>query len=121
MDGAHVNSPSALKDCVWDSYTCTLGWYVQGAWPEYNDGTNVNSVHRSKDSTLLAAADDVGRVKVFRYPCLAKGADYVPCRGHNHAIGEVRFTTDDKYMVTVGQKVREGGREGGRRHRRTEL
>ena len=26
MDGAHVNSPSALKDCDWYSYTCTLGW-----------------------------------------------------------------------------------------------
>ena len=26
MDGAHVNSPSALKDCEWDSHTCALGW-----------------------------------------------------------------------------------------------
>ena len=87
-------------------YTHPLRRYVQGAWPEYNDGSSINSVHRSSDGTMLAAADDTGRVKVFRYPCLAKGSQYVSCVGHNHAVANARFNSDSSFMVTVGQKDR---------------
>jgi hypothetical protein len=42
---------------------------VQGIWPPFADGTDVNAVDRSKDMRLLASADDFGRVKLFR--CVA--------------------------------------------------
>ena len=47
---------------------CVLfcSWPVQGIWPPFADGTDVNSVHRSPDNRLLATADDFGRVKLFR-------------------------------------------------------
>merc|ERR1712159_58895 len=68
--GGHINSPSTLKDVEWATFTSVLGWPVQGIWPDYSDGTHYNACDRSKDQSIVAAVDDFGQVKVFRYPCL---------------------------------------------------
>jgi microtubule-associated protein-like 6 len=60
-----------------------LGWPVQGIWPECADGTDINSVDRSEDGKLLATADDFGTLKIFNYPCIKKGSEFVECRGHS--------------------------------------
>ena len=60
---------SMLKDEKWASWTCVLGWSVQGIWPPYSDGTDINAVDRSPESGVLATADDFGKVKLFKYPC----------------------------------------------------
>ena len=64
--GAHIPAASSLKDVAWSTWTCTLGWPVQGIWPAFADGTDVNAVDRSPDQRLLASADDFGKVKLFR-------------------------------------------------------
>ena len=46
-DGSEVLAPSALKDEVWASQTCVLGWPVQGLWPELTDGIEINGSDRS--------------------------------------------------------------------------
>ncbi|EGR30797.1 hypothetical protein IMG5_123400 [Ichthyophthirius multifiliis] len=64
-----TSGASHLKDEMWATWTATLGWPVQGIWPECADGTDINAVDRSnltikgnKDITnsyyLLASADD---------------------------------------------------------------
>jgi Ca2+-binding EF-hand superfamily protein/WD40 repeat protein len=40
-------------DTNWSSWTCVLGFPVMGVWPEYTDGTDVNSVHISSDGKHL--------------------------------------------------------------------
>ena len=60
---------SALKDEPWSSWTCTLGWSVQGIFPPCADGTDVNSCDRAPENTVMATGDDFGMVKVFKYPC----------------------------------------------------
>ena len=49
---------SMLKDKTWASWTCTIGWPVQGIWPANSDGTDVNACDRSPDGTVLATGDD---------------------------------------------------------------
>lgn len=39
-----------------------------GIWPENADGSDVNAVSRNLDGSLLASADDWGRVKLFSHP-----------------------------------------------------
>ena len=39
-DGKAVASNAKLRDTVWDTQTCTLGWNVQGVWPK-DDADNV--------------------------------------------------------------------------------
>lgn len=64
-----TSGATALKDEKWDTWNCTLGWYVQGIWPPCSDGSDVRSVDRALDRTVIATADDFGKVKLFKYPC----------------------------------------------------
>ena len=59
-----------LADLDWATWTSTLGFPVMGIWPEFSDGTDVNSVDRSKSRRLLATCEDTFNVVLFRYPCL---------------------------------------------------
>lgn len=68
-----VRSASALKNTQWSTWTCVLGWPVQGIWPACADGTDVNAVCASQSRTLLASGNDTGLLKVFRFPCVLKG------------------------------------------------
>lgn len=67
---------SAYKDETWSSFTCSLGWAVQGIFPPCADGSDINSVDRAPDGTVLATADDFGMVKLFKYPCPVEKASY---------------------------------------------
>lgn len=42
---------------------------LPGIWPDGADGTDINAVCRSHDGSLLASADDFGKVHLFSYPC----------------------------------------------------
>ena len=43
---------------------------LPGIWPDGADGTDVNSVDRSKGKQLVATGDDFGNVNLYRYPCV---------------------------------------------------
>ena len=70
--GEQIPAASATRDADWATWTCTLGWPVQGIWPKEADGTDINYVDRSHSAKYVATADDFGKVKVFNYPCLEK-------------------------------------------------
>lgn len=103
IDGEHVHTPSITKDVEWNRYTCTMGWYVQGIHPEYVDGVELSSCDKSHNGRYVATTDEAGRIKVFRYPCLTKGADFVSGYGHTTKASKVRFSADDSRMITIGQ------------------
>ena len=66
-----------------------LGWCAlvhchpafSGIWPAFADGTDINSVARTGNRKAIATADDFGRVKVFRYPCVEKGSMSLQFKG----------------------------------------
>lgn len=98
---------SALRDEKWASWTCVLGWPVQGIWPPTADGTDINAVARSTNQHpggyhLLASADDKSLVKVFRYPCIKKGSEFVTGRGHSSHVTTTRWSYDDQYIFSTG-------------------
>ncbi len=41
-----ITKASSLKDTQWHTWTCTLGWPVQGIWQKGAKGTDVNAVDR---------------------------------------------------------------------------
>ncbi|CAM9841758.1 unnamed protein product, partial [Phaeothamnion confervicola] len=102
--GRQEPSASKLRDVQWTTWTCPLGWPVQGIWSAGADGTDINAVDRShtfEKVPVLATADDFGRVKLFPYPALGSAAD--KCyRGHSSHVTCVRFSHDDGYLVTTG-------------------
>lgn len=79
------NGATALRDEKWASWTASLGWPVQGIWPELADGSDINSVDRSHSTIsgsekppdnyyLVGTGDDMSTIKIFRYPCVKKGS-----------------------------------------------
>ena len=61
--GDLIQTPSAMKNIDWDTWTIPIGWPVQGLWPEPSDAVSVallTSCHRSNSKALIAAADEFG-------------------------------------------------------------
>ena len=101
-----ASSPAALRDVRWDSWTCALGWPVQGIWPKHADGADVNAVARSADREVVAVADDHGLVKLFRYPSDVGRADYRGYLGHAARVAGCAFSYNDEFLITVGASDR---------------
>jgi microtubule-associated protein-like 6 len=101
-NGQQINDIKSLSDTEWASWTCTLGWPVQGIWPPGADGTDINAVDRSPSGTLLATADDFGLVKLFRYPCASEKAKFCEFRGHSSHVTNVRWNANGRQLLSVG-------------------
>lgn len=72
-----ITTPAALRDTQWASQSCTLSFDTVGIWPENADGTDINSVNRSNDQTLLATGDDWGKVKLLSYPASQPKVNFI--------------------------------------------
>ena len=98
---------SSMKDVAWATNSCIFGWPVRGVWPEDSDGTDVNACarsHAAKDgnSGLLATADDLGKVKLFLWPCIVPRAQHRAYVGHSAHVTNVAFTEQDKWLISTG-------------------
>jgi WD40 repeat protein len=100
--GRQITSATEMRDVKWATTTCALGWSVQGIFPPGADGTDVNSVDRSPDGTLLVSGDDFFRVKLFRHPCPKEKAKFKDYKGHAEHVVKVRFSHDGKKVFSVG-------------------
>lgn len=61
------------KGIHWMTWTSVVGPEVNGIWPKYSNLSNVNSVDANYSSAALVTGDDLGLVKLFRFPSLKKG------------------------------------------------
>jgi len=98
---------TALKDEHWATWTCVLGFPVQGIWPLYADGTDINYVDRSRNKHpggyyLLASGDDFGKVRILKYPSILKNSDAVFGVGHSSHIPCVKWSENDDFLYSIG-------------------
>ena len=101
VSGKSKVNASSTKDMEYATWTSLFGFPVQGIWPS-PDYSDVNSVCRSNSQRLLATAEDSGKVKLFRYPCVTEGADANEYSGHSSHVTKVKFTANDRNVVSVG-------------------
>ncbi|KRW98348.1 WD40-repeat-containing domain [Pseudocohnilembus persalinus] len=99
------------RDEKWNSWTVPIGYQVQGIFRKGYDGTDINAVDRSnfpvgnkapQNYHLLATGDDYSRVNVFKYPSIQKGSKCITNRGHSSHVTNVKFTKDDKRIISTG-------------------
>ena len=102
-DGKQITSASSLRDTSWATQTCTLGWPVQEIFPPGCDGTDVNAACCSKDGKYVYTSDDFGKLNVFNYPCVTKGAQCVEGRGHSSHVTCVRELGQGRVVTTGGK------------------
>ena len=100
--GKQITSATELKDVKWDTWTCTLGWPVQGIWAPGMDGSDINAVARSNSGHLVATSDDLGKVRLFRYPCIKENSANLSYAGHSSHVTCVRWTAADECLISTG-------------------
>lgn len=61
------------KGIHWMTWTGVVGAEVNGIWPKYSNLTDVNSVDANYSNAVLVAGDELGLVRLFRFPCFKKG------------------------------------------------
>lgn len=102
-----TSGATQLKDERWQTWTCVLGWPVQGIWPPFTSGDDINYVSRSAQKTpggyeLLAVAGDDGKVKLLRYPSIQKGSQGVVGNGHSSHVTCTKFAPNDSVLFSSG-------------------
>jgi len=106
--GAHIpEGASAFKDTEWATVRTPLNWHVQGVWPSYADGTDINAVAVDGEEKMVASGDDFGRVCLYRYPCIEHDLwERVELHGHSSHVTNVAFTPADadgnSYLISTG-------------------
>ena len=103
--GTRVDSAAAVRDVEWFTFSCTLGWPVQGIRPTQFDGATVNAVARSRHwrkVPVTASVDVFGRVRLYNYPALTPGAPDKCYRGHSGHVTNVDFSHSDAFCITIG-------------------
>lgn len=96
------NGASLHKDEKWATWTCVVGWPVQGIWPPYSQGSDINTVDRAPGFESLVSGDDFGKVKLFKYPSAKEKAGYSQFLGHAAQVTNVRFSFKSEYVVSLG-------------------
>ncbi|CAN0221803.1 unnamed protein product, partial [Ectocarpus sp. 12 AP-2014] len=93
-----------MKDIEWGTWTLPFGWAARGVWPTAgNDpGTEISCARRSGDSSLLAAGDNFGRLRVFKYPVPLPGSCCSEYRGHCAAVRRACWSAGDTHLLSCG-------------------
>ena len=66
----------------------------------------MTTTDRSADGKLLAAGDEAGELRVYKYPCLAKEQESVTEGAHVSHVARARFNKTGTHLVTVGKRDR---------------
>ena len=86
-----------FKDAKWHTVRCALNWHVQGVWPSYADGTDINGVAVDPDQGIIASGDDFGRVRLYRFPCIENDMwESIDLLGHCSHVTSVCFAARDE-------------------------
>lgn len=102
VNGKIVSLTSLTRDIEWQTFTCVLGFDAMGIWPHGSDGTDVNSLARSPDHSLLVTGDDFGNVNLYNFPCVVCDAPHHTLTGHSSHVMNVRWLADGKHVISVG-------------------
>ncbi|XP_037024980.1 echinoderm microtubule-associated protein-like 2 isoform X2 [Bradysia coprophila] len=97
-----ITSPTTLRDVKWASQTCSISFQTVGVWPENADGSDVNSVGRSSDGSLLVSGDDWGKIKLYAYPTSQPKSLAHTYGGHSSHVTGVEFMQDDARIISIG-------------------
>ncbi|KAJ1559420.1 Echinoderm microtubule-associated protein-like 1 [Cladochytrium tenue] len=91
-----------MKDVQWATFSCVLGWPVQGIWQKGMEGDDINTVDRHPAATCLASGDDFLAVKLHIYPAAKEGLPFKTYSAHGSHVTKVCFSCDGKRLVTTG-------------------
>ena len=101
VTGDQVTDMDQVDTLDWASHNCVLTFTSLGIWRHSdNDRTDINATAMS--TNLLAAAEDSGKVKVYRYPTIQMDSDSKEMMGHSAHVTSVQFLDDQNKLISAG-------------------
>ncbi|WAR18910.1 EMAL6-like protein [Mya arenaria] len=100
--GKQATNKDELSAIHWSTFTGVLGQEVNGIWEKYTDTNDVNAVDTNYEGKVAVTGDDFGLVKLFKFPCLKKGAKFRKYVGHSAHVTNVRFSQDKQRVISTG-------------------
>ncbi len=96
------DSLKSMRDKQWLTETCIVQGSSRGVWPSISEGDDVNCLTVARKAKVIATGDDYSMVKLFRYPSEGFEAGYLSYLGHAANVTNVKFSYDEKYLISVG-------------------
>lgn len=94
-----------IRDIGWSTRNVMLGFDVAGAWPSQpDDGNLINSSDLSWSREVFAVGDELGYIRLFRFPCSQPGAHFHQWRGHSCPVTRMLFLASDTHLITTGSR-----------------
>ena len=101
ITGEQVTDHELVENLDWASHNCVLTFTSVAVWRNSeNDATDINTTTRS--SSLLAAGDDSGKVRLYSYPAQHLHSEAVDLVGHSAHVTAAEFLDDDTKLITAG-------------------
>ncbi|XP_046338524.1 echinoderm microtubule-associated protein-like 6 isoform X1 [Haliotis rufescens] len=100
--GKQATNKEEVGSIHWGTFTGVLGSEVNGIWEKYTDTNDVNALDSNFGGEVAVTGDDFGLVKLFRFPCLKKGAKFRRYVGHSAHVTNVRFSADRHHVISTG-------------------
>ncbi|CAF3456731.1 unnamed protein product [Rotaria socialis] len=98
--GEEVKNPKEIEAIVWNTWTSPSGDDIIGIWPNEVKKDHINCAHAT--SSTIATGDDLGAIKLFKFPCSEPRAEFKIFYGHSDNVTNVRFLAHEKYLVSLG-------------------
>ncbi len=79
----------------WSTYTSFKHNEVKGIWNKFAEKTDIVSIDANDHAGVIAAGDEQGLVKLFRFPSVKRGAHFRKYVGHSSKIGKIDNESSD--------------------------
>ncbi|CAF2961159.1 unnamed protein product [Rotaria sp. Silwood2] len=99
---------NAEKDNIrnWFTFTSLKHKEVRGIWNKFAETTNIVAIDGNRSEGVIAAGDEQGLIKLFRFSTERRGAHFKKYVGHSSRIADVRFLHDSSRLITIGSDDR---------------
>lgn len=91
-----VLSEAESKDVQnWATFNSLKHTEVQGVWNKFAEKTDIVNIDVNVRGGVIAAGDEHGLIKLFRFPSEKRGAHFRKYVGHSSRIGRVERSASD--------------------------
>ncbi|CAF1210286.1 unnamed protein product [Rotaria sordida] len=90
----------------WSTFTSLQHKEVRGIWNKFAEKTTIVAINGNEHAGVIAAGDEQGLIKLFRFPSEKRGAHFKKYVGHSSRIADVCFLHDTSRLITIGSDDR---------------
>eukprot|EP00606_Chrysophyceae_sp_TOSAG23-5_P001243 GSChrysophyteH2.ASY1.ANO1.529.1 assembled CDS len=106
-DASLQSNLPAMRDVVWNSWSCIYNWHTKSAHRTCFKGERITSLHTPNSTpTYLAAGTNFGYIRLHYFPCVPEDAECARYSAHAGSVGAVRFSFDEKRLLSIGLQDR---------------